>query len=262
MGTTEVWDRRGISMSDKPIIWSYGGGVQSVAILVLVAQGKLPRPERIVMSDTGRESSLTWKYTTEHVTPLLERLGMRLEIAGHDLSTVDLEGANGDLLIPAFTETGKLPTFCSTEWKRRVIRRYLTSQGYGPANPVKMWFGMSLDEVHRMRVSDVKWIENEYPLCFTVKKRRHECALLITEYGLPEPPKSACWMCPNRNDAEWEQQKQDAPEDFAKAVELEQEVMQSHGVYLHRDRVPLDQVKFDRRRKHDPMGLCSDVCWT
>ena len=39
----------------KPIVWSFGGGVQSVAILVLVAEGKLPKPECVVMSDTGRE---------------------------------------------------------------------------------------------------------------------------------------------------------------------------------------------------------------
>ena len=35
---------------ERAIVWSYGGGVQSAAIAVLVVQGKLPRPERIVMA--------------------------------------------------------------------------------------------------------------------------------------------------------------------------------------------------------------------
>ena len=37
---------------DKLNLWSSGGGVQSSAIAVLIAQGKLPKPDIAVMIDT------------------------------------------------------------------------------------------------------------------------------------------------------------------------------------------------------------------
>lgn len=245
----------------KPIVWSYGGGVQSVAIWILIVTNKLPKPDRAVMSNTGRESSLTWQYTEKYITPMMRQAGIELEIAGHELSTVDLYGTKGDVLIPAYTTSGKLPTFCSVEWKKRVVRRYLRSIGYGENNPITMWFGMSLDEVERMAVSDVKWITNQYPLIFDIPKRRHECELLIKDYGLPVPPKSACWMCPHRNQAEWMQQKNEAPEDFQNAIKLEQQMRAiDAGLYLHEQRVTLDKVDWTEPAKEQP-ELCANFCF-
>ena len=37
------------------IIFSYGGGKQTVAIVTLILEGKLPRPDLVVMADTSRE---------------------------------------------------------------------------------------------------------------------------------------------------------------------------------------------------------------
>lgn len=34
-------------------VWSFGGGVQSAAIAVMVVKGVLPRPDLIVIADTG-----------------------------------------------------------------------------------------------------------------------------------------------------------------------------------------------------------------
>lgn len=139
----------------KHIIFSYGGGTQSAAVVVLIVQGRLPRPERIVMADTGREASQTWDYLREVMQPYLATVGLSVEIASHDLATVDLYGKNGDLLIPAYTENGMLPGLCSTEWKKRPISRWLRGQGYGPANPVITWIGISLDEIGRAKPSGV-----------------------------------------------------------------------------------------------------------
>ena len=35
-------------------IVTYGGGIQSTTIAALIVAGRLPRPERLVMADTGR----------------------------------------------------------------------------------------------------------------------------------------------------------------------------------------------------------------
>ena len=255
-------------MSKRDIVWSYGGGVQTTAILVLVAKGILEKPTRVVMSNTSRERSLVWKYIVNYTLPLMDSLGMSLEIVPHSYSAVDLYSLKGELLLPAFTQTGKLNTFCSTEWKLRAVRRYLREIGYGPNNKITQWLGMSLDEVHRMRTSDVNWIDLHYPLIFDVRKRRHECLLLIKDFGLPKPPKSACYMCPFLDDDEWIEERDETPEDFEKAIELYQEIRDNDiakgrtGVYIHRGLQPLNETTFVPSKQTPMEQVCGDTCWT
>jgi 3'-phosphoadenosine 5'-phosphosulfate sulfotransferase (PAPS reductase)/FAD synthetase len=250
-------------MDDRPIIWSYGGGVQSVGMLALIAAGRLPKPERVIMADTSRESSLTWLYTHRYVRPMMDTLGLCLEIAPHSLAKHDLYSSNGDLLLPAYTAKGKMPTFCSNEWKKRVVRRYLRDSGYGPERPVKMWFGISYDEYTRARVSDVDWLSNVFPL-LDLEITRQDLESQITGFGLPVPPKSACWCCPNRRNAEWRQQALYAYNDHRRAVVLDTMIRMKdpeHSVYLYSNGKPLDKVNFHLPDTRE-VELCSIECWT
>lgn len=218
------------------------------------------------MANTGRERASTWRYHEQHAKAVFDNLGLTLEIATHDLATVDLYAHNGDLLLPAFTgPSGKLPTFCSNEWKKYVVRRYLRQHGYGPDKPILMWYGMSTDEIERLKMSDVQWIKNHYPLCFDEPLSKHNCIEIIKDFGLPEPPKSACWMCPHLNNSEWRQMQRDDPGDFVRAIELDHRIRQvddKHSVYLHRQAVPLDQVDFTLDEREYPLMDCADSCWT
>lgn len=256
----------------KPEIWSYGGGVQSVAILVLILQGKLPKPELIVMADTGRERQAVWDYLEEIARPAMNANGMDLEVVPHSYSNVDIMGHNGDLLIPVFFrkddgKEGKLPTFCSREWKQWPVTRYIKEKGYGTRKPIKLWFGMSLDEVGRMRKSRRKWIEHYYPLCqdATVRLRRHECRLLIERYGWPQPPASACWMCPQRPNRTWREMKDNEVSDFEKATRFER-VISGAGwgeIYLHKSLAPIDEVDFEEKEEQATLfDECAYSCWT
>lgn len=232
-------------MKQRPIVLSYGGGRQTVAICALVAEGKLPRPERIVMADTGREDPATWRYLDAHVRPMLRNVGLEVEIASHRLATVDLYGKNGDLLLPAFTAGGKLPTLCSTEWKQRVVRRYLRSLGYGPDRPIEMWLGISLDEIGRAKESDKRWVKHGFPLLFNVTMTKQECIKYVLSLGLPETPQSSCWMCPHRQNDQWARLRDNDPAHWKAAVELDARIRQRDergGVFLHKDRVPLSEA--------------------
>lgn len=252
----------------KRIIWSYGGGTQSIAMAILVHQGRLPKPDRIVIADTGYEFKKTWEYTAQHVQPLLAAVGLTIEIAPHSLSKVDLYSHSGDLLIPAYdVKTGsKLPTFCSAYWKTAVVRRHI---GGAKAHPdgVIMWIGMSLDELGRLKHSGLDWCENYWPLCFDVKMKRAECAELVESYGLPPSIKSRCKMCPHQPDDEWLEVKEE-PTEWAEAVALDEQIYQSHGVRLHKSCQPLNQVTFIPRKKDTAESLfdqdhCSSgYCWT
>lgn len=107
------------------------------------------------MADTSFEATETWDYTFRYVLPLLGSLGLTIELASRELATVDDYGLNGDLLVPAYTATGKFPTYCSSEWKWAVFRRYVR-QVKGIDQCVK-WLGVSTDEVDRLKPSDVQW---------------------------------------------------------------------------------------------------------
>lgn len=249
----------------RSLIWSYGGGVQTIAILTLIAEGRLPRPELAIIADTGRERSSTWRYLDLYARPILKNLQIPLEIVSHELAKVDLYGHNGDLLLPVYTQTGKLPTFCSEEWKKLVVWRRLRELGYSPRKPVLVWLGYSLNEVHRMREADKKWVKNHWPLILDFPLRQHECVLQIERFGLPEPSKSACWMCPHLINEEWQDIRQQDPKDFRQAVLLDYQIREKDkqkGVYLHQDRIPLDQADLSILPKPAPLFECSDSCWT
>lgn len=243
-------------MGDLPIIWSYGGGTQSVAIAVMVANGELTRPDRVVIADTGREAQETWDYTRDVVNPLLAEVDLEVEIASHDYATVDLYALNGDLLIPAFTgDSGALPGFCSNEWKKRVVSRWAKDQGYGKKNPARMWLGISVDEVHRAKPSGIPWLHYHWPLLLDVPRRRDECINLVQLAGLPTPPRSACWMCPYRSNEEWRHIRDRYPNEWAKAIALEEMIQKKDSrdgrLYLHKSRVPLQEAVID----HDNLDL-------
>ncbi len=226
------------------LTWSYGGGTQSIALALLVVSGKLPKPALTVFCDTSFEASETWEYNNQYVVPLLASVGITIEIASHDLATVDLYGKNGDLLEPAYTQEGKLPTFCSAEWKKRVFRRYLRLQG---VKSCVTWLGMSTDELDRVKPSDVEWQQYVWPLVFDVPMSRTECVQLVRNAGLPPPPKSSCYICSHRRNPQWQRLKMYYPQDFKKAVEHDRMIRERdkfHAVYLHESRQPLDQVDF------------------
>ena len=111
--------------------------MQSTAIAALICQGEL-LPDLSIIVDTERELSTTWDYLDKWVTPALEQAGVTLHrVAKSEYATVDLM-RNNHLLIPAFTtesgEIGKLPTYCSNEWKQRVMRRWAGEQGVKQAD--------------------------------------------------------------------------------------------------------------------------------
>ena len=140
-------------------VWQCGGGTQSVAIAVLICQGKLPKPDHSIIADTGYERASTWAYMDATLAPRLAEIGVTLVRAraseyayAHD----GLFNKKGTLLVPAYTTqneetegTGKMSNFCTTYWKRDVCDNYLRREhGIGKNQNVK-WIGFSIDEMRR-----------------------------------------------------------------------------------------------------------------
>lgn len=243
-------------MKDKPIVWACGGGTQSVAIAVLIAEGALPKPDLSIMADTSREATETWEYKRDHLDPLLAKAGVEITIGPHSVASADLWNGTGELLVPAFTETGKLTNFCSRWWKGDVNERMVRLHGIN--GPYTLWLGFSMDERERCSKNHRGYITNEFPL-IDLRMTRQACYRIIEAAGLPRPPKSSCFICPHRSDDQWIKLRDQYPADWEAAChvdELIREVDQANGasgVWLHKSRVPLRMATLVPEDERQPL---------
>jgi len=231
-----------------------------VALCLLVVQGRLPRPDFILCADTGREARSTWDYLDTHTRSLLAMVGLHVDVVPHSLAAVDLYARDGQTLLPAYTATGALRTFCSTEWKARVMQRWLRTQGVRGATS---WVGFTLDERHRVTGhQDPPWYRS-YPL-IDLMLTRSDCERLLLDAGLPLPPKSSCFCCPFRTNVEWRHIRDLYPDQWEEAIALDEEIRAADdrdGLYLHRSRVPLARADIDtpertQTEKQCGLGYC------
>lgn len=248
----------------------WGGGRQSVLMLGLIKRGDLPKPDHACMVDTNRERSSTWRYVRAVIAPELEALGIPFTIIDRArYATVDLFGGDEgeSCLLPGYTTQGtgdgKLPEFCSNEWKGRVVMRWAAEQEAWKETGVDCWIGFTSEEKHRRRNSSTKWYQKVYPMLDVVRQHVSKVYDICAEFGWPDPVRSCCWMCPNMANPEWESLRNDDPDDFQKAVEIEKEVraIDPH-FYLHESRIPLDMADLTAAEKSGKRGGCSSgMCY-
>lgn len=102
---------------------------------------------------------------------------------------------------------------------------------------------MSFDEPRRIKIVEGKW-QKRYPL-FEAQITREQAIKIVEEYGLPTPPRSACYMCPNRHDDEWQHMRENSPIDFELACKFEAELQKEYPwLWLHRSGIPLKSLDF------------------
>lgn len=253
------------SRADRLQVISSGGGTQSNCMIVLVAMGALPKPDLIIMADTEYEASNVFSYQKEHIKPICDQLGIEYVIVKKsDYTDADIKLSNdNDTVLPGFfTEfegrdaknlCGKQPGYCSAKWKTEPIHRYL-NQRYGEKaltkRGVDFWIGMSFEEGSRVKYPTGKW-QKRYPL-FEAQIMREQAIKIVQDYGLPEPPRSACWMCPNRHDDEWQWMKTNVPKDFERAIKFEQELQEEfEWLWLHKQGKPIGSLDFIELSKSD-----------
>jgi 3'-phosphoadenosine 5'-phosphosulfate sulfotransferase (PAPS reductase)/FAD synthetase len=140
-------------------IISLGWGVQSFGLAAMVAKGVLPPVDAAVHSDTTHERRETYEFR-QRWTPWLEERGVRVVTAQAERTRPDEHWGNTPgIRIAAYTTwpdgtpSGMMGRQCTRDWKISPIRRWLQANRGG--EPVEMWLGITLDEVTRMKPSDV-----------------------------------------------------------------------------------------------------------
>ena len=238
--------------SENPLkILSLGWGVQSWTLAAMAALGEIPMPDYAVHADTTHEMQGTYAHAKKW-TPWLEEHGVKVRTVQ---AAADRVGAVSDdskpgVFIPAFTisshgKPGQTRRQCTSDWKINPIRRYIREVLPKPRpGLVEAWQGISLDEWHRMKTSDVAYITNVYPL---VDRRisRADCIVWLERHNLDVPPKSACSFCPYHSPEHWKRLKQKGGADWDEAVAVDNAIRlkrPDHTMFVHRAGLPLEEA--------------------
>lgn len=196
---------------------SYGGGVNSTALAILLVRGKLPQyePWRIVFADTGEERPETYAFIRDHFELWLARHGKTLEIVRPKETILERW--------ERLKVTGsRLLRGCTVEGKIKPIERHKAANGGG----VQL-IGIDAGEAHRMPDTVRPLVDLDID--------REGCEAIIKAEGLPSPGKSGCWCCPFMRVSEVIKLAKLEPCKFERIERLENVATETHGRIIRRE---------------------------
>ncbi|SRR6266567_8763154 len=215
-------------------VFSYGGGVQSTAALVLAAQGKIDY-KTFLFCNVGDDSEdpATLEYVHSVAMPYAQAHNIAIiELSRNETLLERITGErNRGYVIPAYTETkdgspdgGPGRRSCTADFKVAVVARWLKEHGATKNNKAIVALGISLDEAERANYNTkISCQIIEYPL-LDLRMDRQQCLNSIASTGLPIPPKSSCYFCPYHSVKTWQEMRTNRPELFKKACDLEKTI--------------------------------------
>jgi len=257
-------------------VLSLGAGVQSTTVLLMSIAGELDRLDAAVFSDTGWEPRVVYDH--------LAKLEAAATDAGIPVHRVSAGNLRQDALDPGHRfasmplhvrnrsgAKGMIRRQCTREYKLDPIRRKVRELHEAAGRRlVEQWMGISVDEIGRMRTSDVRYITNRYPL---VERRmtRHDCQRWLDAHGWPEVPKSSCVGCPFHSDRQWRELRDRSLEEWADAVEFDWAIRGSHRgsinkvelqgqAFLHPSLVALDEADLSTPEDRGQLNLFEADC--
>ena len=251
-------------------VLSLGAGVQSSTVAMMMKHGEIEPAEFAVFADTGAEPVAVYHYLNwleaNRGRPLVRTMqGEGLTRQIEDACAGKSRRASQP---PMFTENGgKIMRKCTQDFKIAPIYRAI--QARRNKRPVVQIFGISFDEMRRMRTPDRKYIVAcEHPLV-DKQMTRQDCMRWMVAHGYPIPPRSACVYCPFRCNVEWAKMRDLSPADFAEACRMD--ALMRDGLpglkeraYVHRQLVPLAEadLRGDVERGQGLLGFgdCEGLC--
>ncbi|TMK41461.1 MAG: hypothetical protein E6G56_04400 [Actinobacteria bacterium] len=254
-------------------VLSLGAGVQSTALLLLVLAGEV-KASAALFADTGWEPRAVYDHL-ERLKGLCAEHGLPLYVVsnGNIRNTREQDSFYHApyYLTNSDGSEGMSRRQCTHQLKivpiRRKIRELMAERGIAPTpGAVECLMGISLDEWHRMKDADVRYIVNRWPL---VERRwtRADCKQHLADQGW-EAPRSACIGCPYHSNTEWRALRDGSPDEWQDAIRFEQEIQATGAAlrgtpYLHAQRVPLPMVDLSTPEDRGQLTLdaeCEAMC--
>ena len=199
-------EKRKVIMDFDRHVLSFGAGVNSVALTILLAQRGWYGP--VVFADTGTEWPETYQYIDHFQQIFLSKHGLSLTVLGgewrenyHCLPLADFCEAR------RVTPSAGI-RWCTVKYKVDPIHRWMKANGYE-----QEILGIAADEAHRK-------LEAIRPLV-DWNIDRNGCARVITSVSLELPRKSSCYICPFQKVEVWRELYYKHPELYERVCRLE-----------------------------------------
>jgi len=255
-------------------ILNLGAGVQSTAIYMLMIDGEIEPADVAIFADTQEEPGgvydhLAW-LESQGGPPILKATAGKL---GDDLVAGKNSTGQRFASIPAFTSykeggpRGMTRRQCTSEYKiavvERVIRRELLGlkprQRIPKGARLNQLFGFSTDEPKRAGNARIRYEQQmgpqwsvDFPL-FDERlwMSRRDCRNYLEGRVPHRVPRSACVFCPFKSNAEWVDLRDNDPESWARAVEVDRALRTSgtianrnldQALYIHQSCLPLEKA--------------------
>lgn len=199
---------------------SYGGGVNSTALAVLLCKGKLPQyqPWRAMWADTQDEADETYDYVESVFVPYLAHHGKTLEVCRPDEGVIERWErlkVTGSRILRTCTKHGK------------IVPLELHMDAHGQPDDEQI-IGIDAGEHHRAVRQNHGERRKHYPLV-DLDIDRHGCVEIIETAGLEVPPKSGCWHCPFLRVGQILQLANKRPDRMRRIIALEMVATETHG---------------------------------
>ncbi|MGM0377053.1 MAG: hypothetical protein ACQEQ0_09770 [Bacteroidota bacterium] len=187
---------------------SFGGGVNSVALhLLLLEQGE---DFESVFVNHGTD----WPETYHYVA----MFQWWLKANGHKPITILRPNVQGHQCLYKYYYDKKIIPYrrnrdCTHKFKVRPLEAYQQT-------PCFVILGIDYGEAHRAKIVSQKGYEYRYPL-IEHEIDRDGCIKIIKQAGLPVPPKSGCFICPQQKRQQVIELRHKHPDKYCQAKQLE-----------------------------------------
>ena len=250
-------------------VLSLGAGVQSSTLALMIHKGEIPMVDCAIFADTQAEPPKVYEW--------LKFIKKTVSYPVHIVTWRNLEkdvldasqGKYQAFTIPFYTKNketeqkGMLMRQCTADYKiKPVTKKVRELLGYKKGErvdlkevKVEMLLGISTDELRRMRMNRLRYIDNQYPLINDFGMSRQDCIAWMKDNGYPMPTKSACYFCPFHSQSTWKEIKENDSKLFEKAVQMDKQIRDQEKykiknkfkdeLFLHRSCEPLDKALED-----------------
>ncbi|MFI1890210.1 hypothetical protein [Streptomyces jumonjinensis] len=239
-------------------------------MLALSAAGVLPTVDYAIFADTGWEPKAVYDHLDRLEREVAAPAGipvLRVSSGNIRKDALDPDHRFASMPLHILNEDGRpgmTRRQCTGEYKIKPIKkkvRELLGYPYPARIPkgvcVEQWVGISVDEFHRAKDADVKYMRNRHPLITDMDWNRADCIRYLTSIGLAETPKSSCLGCPFHGNAQWRAIRDGSPDEWMDVVEFDAAIREGNAranatgnrllgqAFLHRSRVPLGEAPID-----------------
>ncbi|RMI46769.1 hypothetical protein EBN88_00535 [Streptomyces triticirhizae] len=247
-----------------------GAGVQSTALLLLAARGRLDSLDGAIFADTKWEPETVYRHLDRLEREVAQPAGIPIHrVSAGDIRADALNPKKRFASMPLHIlnpdgKPGMMRRQCTSEYKIKPIKRqvrHLLGFPHPTRVPkgicVEQWIGISIDEFHRAKDSDVRYITNRHPL-IDLGWTRDDCLTYLRELGFESTPKSACLGCPYHGNAQWRKIRDESPQEWEDVVAFDTAIRSGNAranaagnpllgqAFLHRSRLPLSEAPIDR----------------